>query len=70
MENTQLTLADLASIHSIIEAACSRGAFRAQEMTTVGIAFDKLSRFLEASAAAGEAPSADADNNAQGDQSA
>jgi hypothetical protein len=48
MENTQLTLADLASIHSMIEAACSRGAFKANEMSQVGPVFDKLSNFLDA----------------------
>jgi hypothetical protein len=50
MENTQLTLADLASIHGIIEAACSRGAFKASEMSQVGPVFDKLSNFLNAAA--------------------
>ena len=49
MENTQLTIADLASLHALIDAACTRGAFRAAEMTRVGETYDKLSRFLEAS---------------------
>ena len=49
MENAQLTIADLASIHALIDAACTRGAFRAAEMTRVGETYDKLSRFLEAS---------------------
>ena len=48
MENTQLTIADLASIHSIIEAASQRGAFRANELTQVGAVYDKLSAFLQA----------------------
>ena len=47
MENTQLTIADLASIHSIIEAASQRGAFRANELTQVGAVYDKLSAFLQ-----------------------
>lgn len=47
MENVQLTVADLASIKSLLEAACQRGAFRANEMSTVGAAFDKLVRFIE-----------------------
>ena len=50
MENSQLTLADLASIHGLIEAAASRGAFRASEMSQVGQVFDKLSNFLNAAA--------------------
>lgn len=49
MENAQLTIADLASIHSLIDAACTRGAFKAAEMRSVGEIYDKLTRFLEAS---------------------
>lgn len=49
MENAQLTIADLASLHSLIDAACTRGAFKAPEMSRVGEIYDKLSRFLEAS---------------------
>ena len=51
MENTQLTVADLASIQNIIEAASQRGAFRANEMTQVGAIYDKLSAFLAATQA-------------------
>ena len=51
MDNVQLTLADLASLHSIIEAATQRGAFRANELTQVGSVYDKLSAFLQASQA-------------------
>ena len=48
MENAQLTIADLASLHSLIDAACTRGAFKAPEMSRVGEIYDKLTRFLEA----------------------
>lgn len=48
MENAQLTIADLASLHSLIDAACTRGAFKAPEMSKVGEIYDKLSRFLDA----------------------
>jgi hypothetical protein len=48
MENAQLTIADLASIHTLIDAACTRGAFKAPEMSQVGEIYDKLTRFLEA----------------------
>jgi hypothetical protein len=47
MENAQLTIADLASIHTLIDAACTRGAFKAPEMSKVGEIYDKLTRFLE-----------------------
>jgi len=71
MENTQLTLADLASIHSIIEAATTRGAFRASELTPVGAIYDKLTAFLQAANANAvkadgepEAPQAQGEQNA------
>ena len=69
MENTQLTLADLASIHSIIEAATTRGAFRASELTPVGAIYDKLTAFLQAAnanavTAEPEAPQAQGEQNA------
>ena len=48
MENAQLTIADLASLHTLINAACTRGAFKAPEMSRVGEIYDKLTRFLEA----------------------
>ena len=47
MDNTQITIADMASLKTLIEAACSRGAFRAQEMSTVGPIYDKLTKFIE-----------------------
>lgn len=63
MEDAQLTVADLASLRSLLEAACNRGAFKAQEMTSVGAVYDKLSRFLDLAAQAAE-------QQAQGDQNA
>ena len=69
MENTQLTLADLASIHSIIEAATTRGAFRANELTPVGAIYDKLTAFLQAANANAVTAEPDAPQ-AQGDQNA
>jgi hypothetical protein len=50
MENAQLTIADLASLHTLIDAACTRGAFKAPEMSRVGEIYDKLTRFLDAAA--------------------
>ena len=47
MEN-QLTLADMASIKSLIEAACNRGAFKANEMRAIGEIYDKLAKFVDA----------------------
>lgn len=48
MDNPQLTIADLASISNIIEAATQRGAFRANELSQVGAVYDKLSEFVKA----------------------
>lgn len=42
----QLTMMDLATLRGIIDTACTRGAFRAEEMRTVGETYDKLNAFL------------------------
>lgn len=47
MENVQLTVADMASIKGIIEAACTRGAFRAAEMSSIGEIYNKVSAFVD-----------------------
>jgi hypothetical protein len=44
----QITVQDLAGLQSVIEAACQRGAFRANEMKTVGELYDRLAAFLKA----------------------
>lgn len=47
MDNdTQINVADLALIRNLIEVASSRGAFKADELTTVGQVYDKLNTFL------------------------
>lgn len=69
MENAQLTIADLASLHSLIDAACTRGAFKAPEMTRVGEIYDKLTRFLEVAKQQTQAQ-ADQAQPPQGDQNA
>ena len=51
MEHASLTLADMASLKNLIEAATARGAFRANEMSTVGGIYDKLDAFLTATQA-------------------
>lgn len=45
-ENIQITIADLALLKNLVDVACSRGAFKADEMSTVGQVYDKLSTFL------------------------
>ena len=41
-----LSIADLKNLATIIDLASTRGAFRANEMATVGVMFNKLSAFL------------------------
>lgn len=62
-----LTVQDLVSIRNIIDVASQRGAFRANEFSAVGDAYNKLSTFIDAitpkapEAAAEEAPAAEAE---------
>ena len=71
MENTpqppQLTIADLASLKQIVDAACTRGAFKAAEMRAVGETYDKLAAFLDATQQAAQAAE---QAQPQGDQNA
>ena len=53
--NTQITISDLATIKELIDLACTRGAFRGEEMTSVGEVYDKLTGFLNAVIAAAQA---------------
>jgi hypothetical protein len=43
----ELTINDLNAIKTIIDVASTRGAFRANEMESVGKVFNKLNSFLE-----------------------
>jgi len=47
MENAQLTLNDIISVKHLIDAACTRGAFKAHEMQSVGELYNKITRFVE-----------------------
>ena len=42
-----LSIGDLKNLSSILDVASTRGAFRANEMATVGILYNKLSAFLQ-----------------------
>ena len=72
MENTNstvtLTIKDLGNIKDAIELACARGAFRANEMKTVGDTYDRLDIFLSAILAQAEAEKSAAEANQQGEQ--
>ena len=56
MENTtQITVADLDALRSIVDIAASRGAFQAAELSQVGAVYDKLVTFLNAVVAQAQA---------------
>jgi len=59
MDNTitppQITINDLAVLKELVDLACSRGAFRANEMTSVGEIYDKLTVFLNTVIASAQA---------------
>jgi len=57
-DGSQLTIADLQALASVIDVAVRRGAFGAGEVTDVGAIFDKLSSFLAVIAAQKEAAEA------------
>ena len=69
MENAQLTITDIISIKNLIDAACTRGAFKAHEMKSVGELYEKLTNFIDATQAqlAAQQPQA---QTPQGDQNA
>jgi len=49
MENpAQLTVVDLDSLKDIINIACQRGAFQANEMKSIGEVYERLDSFLTA----------------------
>ena len=43
----QLSITDLAVIKTAIDLACSRGAYQAAEMKTLGEVYEKLTTFLD-----------------------
>lgn len=46
--NNTITVTDLDTLRNLIDLACTRGAFRANEARVVGELHDKLTNFLEA----------------------
>ena len=46
-QDLQITITDLAIAKKLISVACERGAFRAEEMSTVGELYDKLAHFID-----------------------
>jgi len=50
-QNIELTVNDLNALKQIIDVASGRGAFKPNEMTTIGTVYTKLENFLTAVAA-------------------
>jgi hypothetical protein len=46
-QSPTITIADIASMISIIEAASTRGAIKANELVAVGELYNRLNAFLE-----------------------
>jgi flagellar hook-associated protein FlgK len=46
-DSKELTISDLAGMRTLIDVASARGAFRPNEMVSVGTLYDKLNGFLE-----------------------
>jgi hypothetical protein len=67
MENAQLTLTDIVSVKNLIEAASTRGAFKAHELKSVGELYEKIARFIEVSMPQVQEPQTD---QAQGETNA
>jgi hypothetical protein len=44
----ELNINDLVAMRSLIDVVTQRGAFKATELSGVGMLFDKLNRFVEA----------------------
>lgn len=59
-----LTLNDLAALKSIVDVASSRGAFKPNEMVTIGSVYTKLEKFLEIAAKQSQAAQNQASPNA------
>ena len=46
IQETSLTIADIATLKQIVEVASSRGAFRAEELSQVGAVYDRVSAWV------------------------
>ena len=61
----QLSLADLAAVVQIIDAASKRGAFEGAELESVGGVRNRLAAFVDASQPAPEEASAEAEDGSE-----
>lgn len=66
-QSPELTVQDLTAMKSIIDVASSRGAFKPNEMATVGTVYNKLEVFLTAVAETQQAQAETAEDAPQGE---
>lgn len=57
-QQTGLTIQDLTLTLQVIQAATSRGAFKAEELTAIGGLYDRIFKFLEAAGVVSTQPAA------------
>ena len=67
MENQSITVSDLDTLRNIINLACTRGAFQANEVKQVGELYEKLTTFLEAVVAQAQAQETQTAEQPQGE---
>jgi len=60
-EAPQITLVDLQNTLRIIDVAAERGAFKGNELTSIGSVRDKLAAFLDATLPKEDAPADEAE---------
>ena len=63
--DNQIKITDLIVIKNIIDLACSRGAFRADEMKSIGDVYDKLTIFVNSVISRAEAAIAEENNKGE-----
>jgi hypothetical protein len=51
-----LTIQDLSAVLQVIQVASSRGAFKAEELSSVGKVYDRVFQFLDSAGAIKKAP--------------
>lgn len=68
-ESINLSIEDLSNVLRAISVASERGAFKANELSFVGIVYDRISRFVDAATKASTATAATANDGANTDGS-
>ena len=63
--DNQIKITDLIVIKNIIDLACTRGAFRAEEMKSIGDVYDKLTVFVDSVISRAEAELAEENNKGE-----